>query len=128
MAPQEVEIQRNVQGVVRALMAIDRMTDADLGALLGCNRSAASMKLRGDRRFTLEEVVLMASHWGLDLERFVQGPYALLHLAASPDHTFNTAHRKGRVTRRTCRMRGPSWPASHRTKDKYGTMPDTVGT
>jgi hypothetical protein len=61
---------------VRAELARQSKTGADLGDMLGVTRQSAHLRLRGDQPFRGEELVLIARWLGIPAEQFIRIPAA----------------------------------------------------
>lgn len=63
---------------VRTILARHDHNQADLAKLLGITQPAAGRKLRGLRRFEVDELALIARSYGVDIEHLVEPPEAEL--------------------------------------------------
>jgi transcriptional regulator with XRE-family HTH domain len=62
---------------VRALMARTRTRQQALALVLGMTQGAVSKKVNGDRPFTLDEVEIVARHFGVPIASLFEGSNAL---------------------------------------------------
>ena len=68
------ETQRERARFVRTLLARHDHNQTDLGQLLGISQPAAGRKLRGLRRFDVDELVLIADTYGIDVAHLIKPP------------------------------------------------------
>jgi hypothetical protein len=59
---------------VRHLMTRTRESQEVIGTVLGVSRVGVGLRLQGKTRWTLEEVQLLADHWGLHPADLLLGP------------------------------------------------------
>lgn len=59
---------------LRAVLAWHGHTQSDLGRLIGCSQVAAGRKLRAQRRFTVEELLVIADAYGLEPGHLLRPP------------------------------------------------------
>lgn len=72
MTPSQADLDR--ARYVRTILAWHGTTQADLGRLLGCTQEAAGRKLRGVRRFSVDELVLIAETFAVDPANLMRPP------------------------------------------------------
>lgn len=72
MSPTESQLDR--ARYIRTITAWHGHTQSDLGRLLGCSQVAAGRKLRGQRRFTDDELLLIADTYGVDPANMLRPP------------------------------------------------------
>lgn len=59
---------------IRTILARHDHTQSDLGGLLGITQPSASRKLKGIRRFEVEELVLIAGRYNVDVALLIHPP------------------------------------------------------
>lgn len=59
---------------IRTILAHHDHSQNDLGKLLGITQQAAGRKLRGMRRFEVDELVLIADTYGISVEHLIRPP------------------------------------------------------
>ena len=84
MTPSQADLDR--ARYVRTILAWHDITQADLGRLLGCTQAAAGRKIRGLRRFTVDELVLIAETFGVDPANLMRPPGLESVLGSTPGH------------------------------------------
>jgi transcriptional regulator with XRE-family HTH domain len=52
---------------IRVLMARHRITQADLGVVLGVTQTAVSKRIRGEVAFDVDELAKIAQHFGIEV-------------------------------------------------------------
>lgn len=71
-------VQQNVTDVVRWCMAARRENQRQLADALGMAAPTLSLKLKGRRTWSLEDVEALAAHYGLNATAFLTEPTALI--------------------------------------------------
>lgn len=72
MSPTDTQIAR--ARYIRTILAHHGDSQTDLGQLLGCSQVNAGRKLRAQRRFTDDELLLIADHYGIDPANMLRPP------------------------------------------------------
>lgn len=62
---------------LRAVLAWHEVNQAELGTILGCTQVSASRKLRGIRKFSVDDVMAIAAHFGLSPMSILSPPETL---------------------------------------------------
>lgn len=78
-------LQTDVSSVVRALLGLKGLHQADLAPVLRISSSGVNEKLRGKRRWTLEDVDALAKFFQCDPVDFLSGPDTFLRRRGNPD-------------------------------------------
>lgn len=72
MSPSEAQLER--ARYIRTILAHHGHTQTDLGQLLGCSQVNAGRKLRGQRRFSDDELLAIADAYGIDPANMLRPP------------------------------------------------------
>lgn len=72
MALSETQMRR--ARFIRTVLAYHDLTQSDLGRLLGCSQVNAGRKLRGMRRFSDDELLVIAEAFGIDPAAMLRPP------------------------------------------------------
>lgn len=76
--------QQKTAAMVRAFAAANRLKQTDIAAVLGLSQRSAGLKMNGDVAWSLDDVQVMAKHFGITPEQLMAGPWALVGVEA-PD-------------------------------------------
>ncbi len=71
------QTRRNVNATVEALMSVRRESRDSLAAVLGISRNSVWRRLAGQSEWTVSELAVLAAHFGLPAQTFMDGPVAL---------------------------------------------------
>jgi hypothetical protein len=73
-----------ISAVVDIMLAARRQSTEDLARLLGTSRKSVLRRLNGIIGWHAAEVACMATHWNIPVQRFYDGPEAMLSLPETP--------------------------------------------
>lgn len=82
MTPSQADLDR--ARYVRTILAWHGATQTDLGRLLGCSQVAAGRKLRGQRRFSIDELLRIAEAFAVDPANLMRPPALEPMLGSKP--------------------------------------------
>jgi transcriptional regulator with XRE-family HTH domain len=76
--PSEHEADRRARTVVQVLMTTHEVDAPTMAEVLRLTRPAVTLKLRGQRRFTVAELFELAAYFGVDPQVFFEDPKELV--------------------------------------------------
>lgn len=83
-AAADLDLNDRVRLVVRVLLAMQRMTQLELGRQLGLPPTPIRNRMQGRTPFTVSEIGQMSQIFGIPPDAFFVGPSALIGAAAKP--------------------------------------------
>jgi hypothetical protein len=84
--PNDVDLQEVLRRNLRVLIAIRRMTQGELAALLGSDRSTVAKRMNGQREWALQDLAKLAAIFGVTAQALI-GDTSALVAATSPIRT-----------------------------------------
>lgn len=84
--PNEPDLQEVLRRNLRVLTAIRRMTQAELAAQIGSDRSTVAKRMNGQRDWSLQDLAKLARAFGVTAQELI-GETSALVAAASPART-----------------------------------------
>jgi predicted XRE-type DNA-binding protein len=94
----EASVARQVSNAVRVLMALARESQSDVAKVLGVPQSAVSARLRGQTKWTVDDLETLAKHYQKPITVFFVNVDAML----SPPRRGHNGHSLSRSDSSSC--------------------------